>query len=104
MTATETKNAATFRLQEKTTHEKLDCDWSKTITFGDRVFLAGYYYGGKGKPSYFGAVYKFTKDERKGKTVQTFHCDDEIRLIAVSGLDFTDDGHAMQWCMSQTRE
>ena len=45
----------TYRLPNPTTPEDLECRWSKILNFGDKVLLAGYYWGGKGKPSYFGA-------------------------------------------------
>ena len=46
----------TYRLPNPTTPEDLECRWSKVLNFGDKVLLAGYYYSGKGKPCYFGAV------------------------------------------------
>lgn len=45
----------TYRLPNPTTPEDLECRWSKVLNFGNRVLLAGYYYNGKNKPSYFGA-------------------------------------------------
>ena len=48
----------TYRLPNPTTLEDLECRWSKVLNFGDRVLLAGYYWDGKGKPCYFGAVYE----------------------------------------------
>ena len=45
----------TYRLPNPTTPEDLECRWSKVLNFGDKVLLAGYYYSGKGKPSYFGS-------------------------------------------------
>ena len=47
----------TYRLPNPTTPEDLECRWSKVLNFGDKVLLAGYYYNGKNKPCYFGAVY-----------------------------------------------
>ena len=95
------EKAREYRLPEITTPEKLEINWSKILNFGDKVLLAGYFYGGKGNPSYFGAVYRFTKNDYKGKAMPTFHCEDEIKLVAVSELEFMDDGHAIAWAMAQ---
>ena len=53
----------TYRLPNPTTPEDLECRWSKVLNFGDKVLLAGYYYSGKSKPSYFGAVYEHLDDD-----------------------------------------
>lgn len=83
--------AKTYRLPEATTPEMLACDWSCTLNYGDKVLLAGYYYGGRNADCYFGAVYAFTTD------VHT--CEGEIRLAAVSDEMFPDNGHAIAWAM-----
>ena len=44
----------TYRLPNPTTPEDLESHWSKVLNFGDKVLLAGYYYNGQNKPSYFG--------------------------------------------------
>ena len=85
-------NARTFRLPETTTPENLGCDWSTTLNFGDKILLAGYYYNGRGKNSFFGAVYTFTTDDDS--------CEGEIRLTAVSDEFFADNGHAIAWAMA----
>ena len=72
----------TYRLPNPTTPEDLECRWSKVLNFGDKVLLAGYYYNGKNKPCYFGAVYT-------------------IGLRAASEVAFEDDGHAIAWAMQQ---
>ena len=87
------KSARTYRLPETTTLENLACSWSCTVNFGDKVLLAGYYYSGKGKPSYFGAVYEHLDDDMS--------CEGTIGLRAVSNTEFEDDGHAMAWAMKQ---
>ena len=51
----------TYRLPNPTTPEDLECRWSKVLNFGDKVLLAGYYYNGKNKPCYFGAVYEHSE-------------------------------------------
>ena len=33
-----------YRLPNPTTPEDLECRWSKLLTFGDKVVIAGYYY------------------------------------------------------------
>ena len=83
----------TYRLLETTTPEDLECRWSCTLNFGDKVILAGYYYNGKGKPSYFGAVYEYTTDDHT--------CEGQIRLAAASEVAFEDNGHAIAWAMQQ---
>ena len=84
----------TYRLPNPTTPEDLECRWSKVLNFGDKVFLAGYYYNGQNKPSYFGAVYEYLEDGRHD-------CESTIGLYAASEVEFEDDGHAMAWAMQQ---
>ena len=74
------KAMRTYRLPNPTTQEDLESRWSKILTFGDRILVAGHYYNGAGKPSYFGAVYE--------------HLDDDL-------VEFEDDGHAILWAMQQ---
>ena len=83
----------TYRLPNSTTPEDLETRWSKLLTFGDKVVIAGYYYNGKGKPSYFGATYEFLSDDHS--------CEGTIGLRAVSEVEFEDDGHAISWAMAQ---
>jgi hypothetical protein len=80
-----------LRLPNPTTPEDLECRWSKILNFGDKVLLAGYYYNGMNKPSYFGAVYEFLDDDHS--------CEGTIGLAAVSDIEFEDDGHAIAWAM-----
>ena len=82
-----------LRLPNPTTPEDLECRFSKVLTFGDKVLLAGHYWGGKGKPSYFGAAYEFLTDDTS--------CEGTIGLRAVSDVEFEDDGHAIAWAMQQ---
>ena len=79
-----TERARTYRLPNPTTPEDLECRWSKTLRFGDKVILAGHYYNGAGKPSYYGAVYEFLTEDTG--------CEAEIGLREVSGVDFMDVG------------
>lgn len=83
----------TYRLPNPTTPEDLECRWSKILNFGDKVLLAGYYWGGKNKPSYFGAVYEHLDDD--------LSCEGTIGLYAASEVAFEDDGHAIAWAMQQ---
>ena len=85
--------AKTYRLPNLTTQEDLECGWSKVLTFGDRILLAGYYYNGAGKPSWFGAVYEHLDDD--------LSCEGTIGLRAASKVAFEDDGHAIAWAMQQ---
>ena len=82
----------TYRLPSTTTPEELECHWSKVLTFGNKVLLAGHFYNGKNKPSYFGATYEFTGDDHT--------CEGKIRLRAASDVEFEDDGHAVAWAMT----
>ena len=82
----------TYRLPNPTTPEDLECRWSKVLNFGDKVLLAGYYYNGQNKPSYFGAVYEYTTADHT--------CEGEIRLTAVSDKMLEDNGHAIAWAMA----
>lgn len=78
--------ARKYRLPNPTTPEDLECRWSKTLIFGDKVILAGYYY-----PGYFGATYEFLSDNHT--------CEGEIGLRSVSDIAFLDDGHAILWAI-----
>ena len=80
-----------YRLPETTTPEDLACKWSTTLNFGNHVLLAGYYYAGQGKPSYFAAIFIFTTDDHT--------CEGEIRLEAISTELFPDNGTAIAWCI-----
>jgi hypothetical protein len=55
--------------------------------------MAGYYWNGKGQPSYYAAVYEHLDDD--------LSCEGAIGLRAVSEVEFTDDGHAIAWAMAQ---
>ena len=81
----------TYRLPNPTTPEDLECRWSKVLNFGDKILLAGYYWGGKNKPCYFGATYEFLTDDHT--------CEGTIGLSAASAVEFEDDGHAIAWAM-----
>ncbi len=83
----------TFRLPNPTTPEDLECRFSKLLTYGDKVVIAGYWWNGEGQPSYFGACYEFLGE---GHT-----CEDMIGIRAVSDVEFEDDGHAIAWAMQQ---
>ena len=87
--------ARRFRLPETTTPENLECLWSKTLTFGEYVLTAGYYFNGVGQNSHFGAVYAFTTDDHT--------CEGAIRLVAVSEDFFEDQGHAIAWALDATK-
>lgn len=83
----------TYRLPNPTTSEDLECRWSKLLTFGDKIVIAGYYYNGQNRPCYFGATYEFLTEDHT--------CEGAIGLKAVSGIDFEDDGHAIAWALQQ---
>ena len=82
-----------YRLPNPTTPEDLESRWSKILTFGDKILLAGHYYNGAGQPCYFGAVYEHLDDD--------LSCEGTIGLRDVSEVDFYDDGHAIAWAMQQ---
>ena len=86
-----TERARTYRLPNPSTPEDLECRWSKTLKFGDTVLLAGHYYNGIGKPCYFGAVYEFLTEDTG--------CEGEIGIREVSGVEFEDKGHSIEWAM-----
>ena len=82
-----------YRLPNPTTLENLELNRHKVLTFGNKVLLAGYFYNGMIKPSYFGAAYEFLTDDMT--------CEGAIGLCAVSETEFEDDGHAIAWAMGQ---
>ena len=88
-----TERARAYRLPNSTTPEDLECRWSKTLRFGDKVILAGHYWNGAEKPSYFGAAYEFLDDGEHD-------CESTIGLAEVSEVEFEDEGHAILWAMN----
>ena len=87
------KAMRTYRLPNPTTPEDLESRWSKVLTFGDKILMAGHYYNGAGKPSYFGAVYDLLYYD--------FSREGTIGLRGASEVEFEDDGHAILWAMQQ---
>ena len=81
------------RLPNATTPEDLEGRWSKLLTFGDKIVIAGHYYNGQNRPCYFGATYEFLTEDHT--------CEGAIGLKAVSEVEFKDDGHAIAWAMQQ---
>ena len=88
-----TEAMKTYRLPNPTTQEDLECRWSKVLTLGDKIILAGYQYNGMKRPCYFGATYEFLTDDHT--------CEGAIGLRAASTVEFEDDGHAMLWAAQQ---
>lgn len=82
----------TLRLPNPTTQEDLECGWSKTLRFGDRVLAAGHYYQ-YNKPCWYGAVYEHLDDD--------LTCEGAIGLRTVSDVKFEDEGHAIAWALRQ---
>ena len=86
-----------YRLPNPTTSEDLEMRFSgmdgKILNFGDRVLLAGYYWNGKGQPSYYAAVYEHLDDD--------FSCEGTIGLRTVSEVIHNDDGSAIAWALAQ---
>lgn len=83
----------TYRLPNPTAQEDLESRWSKVLRFGDKVLLAGYYYNGAGRPSFYGAVYEYLTDDTS--------CEGPLGLRTASGVEFEDDGHAIAWAIEQ---
>lgn len=83
----------TYRLPNPATPEDLETRWSKVLTFGDRVLLAGHYFTGRNKPCWYGAVYEHLDEN--------LSCEGTIGLRAVSEVEFRDEGHAIAWAMKQ---
>ena len=84
-----------YRLPETTTPEDLGYNWSTVLNFGNHVLLAGYYYAGPNKNSYFGAIFTFTTADHT--------CEGEIRLEAISSEMYPDNGSAIAWCIGNCR-
>ena len=82
-----------YRLPNPTTPEDLACRWSKLLTFGDKIVIAGHYYNGHNRPCYFGATYEFLTEDHT--------CEGAIGLKTASEVEFEDDGHAIAWAMQQ---
>ena len=82
----------TYHLPTTSTYEKIECDWSTVVRFGNKILVAGYYYSGSKANNYFGATYEFTTADKT--------CEGKIRLIAISDEHFEDAGHALQWGMT----
>ena len=87
------EKAMKYRLPNPSTPEDLEMKWSKILTFGDRVILAGYHYNGKSNRCWFAAAYEFLDEDHS--------CEGTVGLRAVSDVEFEDDGHAIAWAMQQ---
>ena len=87
-----TARARELSLPSPTTPEDLECRWSKMVSYGDKIVIAGYYYQGQNKPSYYGAVYEYLDDN-------DHTCESTIGLREVSEDFFEDDGHAIEWAI-----
>ena len=94
MTETE-RRAKAYRLPMASTPENLETqfftDMAVFLTYGDRILMSGYWYSGRNRASYSGAVYEFTTDDHS--------IEGAIRLAAVSDQMFIDNGHAIAWAM-----
>ena len=88
------KKARRLRLPENYTPEELETafNYSKFLQFGDMVLMAGYHYYDADENGYYGAIYQFTSPKHT--------CEDEIKLVDISDGFFPDDGHAIQWAMT----
>lgn len=84
-----------YRLPETTTPEELECNWRTVLNFGNHVLLAGYYYAGPNKNSYFGAIFTFTTADHT--------CEGEIKLEKISTEMYPDNGSAIAWCIGNCR-
>ena len=95
MTITEAMK--TYRLPNPTTQEDLEMRFSgmdgKVLKFGDKILVAGYYWNGSGRPSYYAAVFEHLDDD--------LSCEGAIGLRTVSEVAHTDDGHAIAWALKQ---
>jgi hypothetical protein len=84
-----------YRLQKATTPENLEMKMmtggGTTLTFWDRILVAGYYYNPNGR-SYYGATYRFTTADHI--------CEGEIELTGISEDTFEGNGHAIVWAMN----
>jgi len=87
-----------YRLPNPATPEDLEMRYSGmdgcVLSFGDRILVAGFYWNGPGKPSYFAATFEYLEDGEHD-------CEDLIGLRAASDVEFYDDGHAIAWAMQQ---
>lgn len=85
-----------YMLRTPTTPEELEMRFyggeGKTLIYGDRVLVAGHFWMGSGRPSYYSAVYEFLSDDHS--------CEGEIGLRAVSEVEHVDEGHAIEWAMA----
>lgn len=80
-------NVSKFRLPLRATMEELECSWSKVVRFDNSIIIAGYYFMGRGKPSYFAAIYDCTEED--------FSCESVLECVWVSDVKYEDDGHAI---------
>ena len=93
-----TEGMKKYRLANPSTPEDLEMRFSgmdgKVLNFGETVLVAGYYWNGPGKPSWFAAAYEYLEGG-------DHDCESTVGLKAVSGVEFEDDGHAIAWAMQQ---
>ena len=81
----------TYRLPETTTQESLQERWSTVLKYGDYILLAGHYFMGQGKNSYFGAIYTFTTEDKTSEG--------QVKQEKISTEMYADNGSAIAWCI-----
>ena len=85
------ENVSKFRLPLQSTEEKLSDNWNHVIRFGNNVIVAGYYFNGRGAPSYFACFYVCSEKE--------FSCEALLECVWCSDVKYEDAGHAILGAM-----
>lgn len=87
-----------YGLPTRTSPESLERRWETVIPYGpDEVIVAGSYWMGYGAPGHYAAIYTYLEDQ------SSHGPEDDMEVTQVSGIEFEDIGHAVEWAINQIK-
>ena len=88
-----------YGLPTRTSPESLGCRWSCVVPYGpDDVIVAGEYWMGHGCPGHFAAIYTYLDYSDHHEP------DDDMEVTLISGVEFEDHGHAIEWAINKIKD
>ena len=88
-----------YGLPTKTTIENLEGRYNHVIPYGENeVIVAGEFWQGYGRPGFYAAIYTYLEES-------DIHEPDDLMEItySISGIEFDDAGHAIEWGIEQIK-
>lgn len=87
-----------YGLPTRTSPESIRMRWDHVIPYvPEEVIVAGEYWMGYGRPGYYAAIYTYL-DEK-----DSHEPDDDMEVTQISGVEFDDIGHAIEWAINQVK-